>query len=80
MKPLRAFRKLIRNLYGSYEFTDEYKKNKKLVETALKDYEVTKVRLDDTQRLIWENKEKLELLREDYNELLHKYNSLKGKL
>lgn len=39
MKPLRAFRKLCRNLYGSYEFTDEYKKNKKLVESSLKDYE-----------------------------------------
>lgn len=37
-KELRAFRKICRNL-NSYEFTDEYKKNKKLIETTLKNYE-----------------------------------------
>ena len=36
-KELRAFRKICKNL-NSYEFTDEYKKNKKLIETALKNY------------------------------------------
>lgn len=37
-KELRAFRKICKNL-NSYEFTDEYKKNKKLIETTLKNYE-----------------------------------------
>lgn len=37
-KELQAFRKICKNL-NSYEFTDEYKKNKKLIETTLKDYE-----------------------------------------
>ncbi len=37
-KELQAFRKICKNL-NSYEFTDEYKKNKKLIETALKNYE-----------------------------------------
>ena len=37
-KELRAFRKICKNL-NSYEFTDEYKKNKKLIETALKEKE-----------------------------------------
>lgn len=34
-KELRAFRKICKNL-NSYEFDDEYKKGKKLIETALK--------------------------------------------
>lgn len=29
-KGLRAFRTICRNMSSSYEFTDEYKKNKKL--------------------------------------------------
>lgn len=33
-KELRAFKKICKNL-NSYEFTDEYKKNKKLIEIAL---------------------------------------------
>ena len=37
-KELQAFRKICKNL-NSYEFTDEYKNNKKLIETALKNYE-----------------------------------------
>lgn len=38
-KELRAFRKICRCLSSSYEFTDEYKKNKKLIEEALKNYQ-----------------------------------------
>ncbi len=38
-KELRAFRKICRCLSSSYEFTDEYEKNKKLIETALKEKE-----------------------------------------
>ena len=34
-KELKAFREICKNL-NSYEFTDEYKKNKKLIETKLK--------------------------------------------
>ena len=34
-KELAGFKKICKNL-NSYEFTDEYKKNKKLIETALK--------------------------------------------
>ena len=33
-KELKAFRKICKNL-NSYEFTDEYKENKKLIEKAL---------------------------------------------
>ena len=33
-KELKAFRKICKNL-NSYEFTDEYEKNKKLIEKAL---------------------------------------------
>lgn len=36
-KELKAFRKICQNL-NSYEFTDEFKKNKKLIETTLKNY------------------------------------------
>lgn len=38
-KELRAFRKICRSMSSIYEFTDEYKKNKKLIEIALKNYE-----------------------------------------
>ena len=38
-KELKAFRKICKNL-NSYEFTDEYKKNKKLIEKSLKALEI----------------------------------------
>lgn len=37
LTPLEAFRKICNNL-NNYEFTDEYKENKKLIETTLKNY------------------------------------------
>ena len=40
-KELEAFRKICKNL-NSYEFTDEYKNNKKLIEKELKAFEIIK--------------------------------------
>ena len=51
-KELRAFRKICRNMSSSYEFTDEYKKNKKLIETALKEKETQDIALITLKEVI----------------------------
>ena len=43
-------------------------KGLEVIETALKDYENTKARLDDTQALLWENQKRLKAL-----EIIKKY-------
>ena len=56
-KELTAFRKICKNL-NSYEFTDDYKNNKKLIEKSLKALEIIKkkmVNLDDLNDAIYED-------------------------
>lgn len=48
---LKAFRKIRKNL-NSYEFTDEYKKNKKLIEESLKAFEIIKKKNVDITTLL----------------------------
>lgn len=90
-KELQAFRRICNNL-NSYEFTDECKKNKKLIENAFKDYENLKERtkLDSfecllrLEEILPRGKELLipvakELKRkQDLEQMLHKMNVKHG--
>lgn len=69
-KELRAFRKICKNL-NSYEFTDEYKKNKELIETALNE----KVNIENRIDEIFENHNIKSFT--ELNERLCDYNELK---
>lgn len=69
-KELQAFRKICKNL-NSYEFSDEYKKNKELIETALNEKVNIENRLDE----IFENHNIKSFT--ELNERLCDYNELK---
>lgn len=50
-KELKAFRKICKNL-NSYEFTDEYKQNKELIESALEELDFYVRHCRDLEKLL----------------------------
>ena len=65
LEPLQALEKVKMaevDIGGGCSIRFYHTKQYSIIENALKDYENTKARLDDTQALLWENQKKLKAL------------------